>query len=76
MFLPLLEAFLESFFGKASQLFRRVPHDVLSAVKTGTLQWPLQFEEQPRITRSHVWIVGSLANNWNAVFGQETLDEV
>jgi hypothetical protein len=35
MFLPLLEAFLESFFCKASQ-------------------WPLQFGEQPEITRSHV----------------------
>jgi hypothetical protein len=34
MFLPLLEAFLESFFWKASQLLRRVPHDVLVVVKT------------------------------------------
>jgi hypothetical protein len=46
------------------------------AVKTGTLHWPLQYGEQPEITRSHVWRVGSLANNWNAVFGQETLDQV
>jgi hypothetical protein len=75
-FLPLLEAFLESFFWKASQLLRRVPHDVLAAVKTGTLQWPLQFGEQPEITRSHVWRIGSLANNWNAMFSQETLDQV
>jgi hypothetical protein len=76
VFLPLLEAFLESFFWKASQLLRRVPHDVLMAVKTGTLQWTLQFGEQPEITSCHVWRVGSLANNWNAVFGQETLDQV
>jgi hypothetical protein len=72
----MLEAFLESFFWKASQLLRRVPYNVLAVVKTGTLQWPLQFEEQPEITGSHVWRVGSLANNWNAMFGQETLDQV
>jgi hypothetical protein len=71
-----MEAFLESFFWKASQLRHRVPHDVLAAVKTGTLQWPLQFGEQPEITSSHVWRVWSLANNWNAVFGQDTLDQV
>jgi hypothetical protein len=59
-FLPLLEAFLESVFWKASQLLRHIPHDVLAAVKTGTLQWPLQFGEQPEITRSHVWRLGSL----------------
>jgi hypothetical protein len=76
MFLPLLEAFLESFFWTASQLLRRVLHDILGTVKTGTLQWPLQFGEQPEITRIHVWRVGSLANNWNAVFGQKTLDQV
>jgi hypothetical protein len=73
--LPLLEAFLESFFWKASQLLRHIPH-VLAAVKTGTLEWPLQFGEQSQITRSHVWRVGSLVNNWNATFGQETLDQV
>jgi hypothetical protein len=54
-FLPLLEAFLERYFWKASQLLRHIPHDVLIAVKTGSLQWPLQFGEQPEITRSHVW---------------------
>jgi hypothetical protein len=75
-FLPLLEAFLESFFWKTSQLLRRILHDVPVAVKTGTLQWRLQFGEQPEITWSHVWSVGSLANNWNAVFGQEPLDQV
>jgi hypothetical protein len=74
----LLEAFLKkkSFFWKDSQLLRHVPHDVLTAVKKGTLQWPLQFGEQPEITKSHVWRVGCLANNWNAVFGQETLYQV
>jgi hypothetical protein len=46
------------------------------AVKTGTLQWPLQFGEQPDITRSHVSRLGTLANTWNAVFAQETLDQV
>jgi hypothetical protein len=37
MFLPQMEAFLESFFWKASQLLHRIPHDVFAAVKTGTL---------------------------------------
>jgi hypothetical protein len=46
LFFPLLEAFLERFLWKASQLLRCVPHDVPTAVKAGTLQWPLQFGEQ------------------------------
>jgi hypothetical protein len=76
LFLTLLEAFLESFFWKASQLLRRILHDVFAAVKMGTFQWPLQFGEQLELARSHVWSVGNLANNWNAMFGQETLDQV
>jgi hypothetical protein len=76
MFVPLLEAFLERFFWKASQILCRVLHDVLVAVKTGTLQWLLQFGEQLETTGSHVWRVGSLVNNWNVVFGQETLDQI
>jgi hypothetical protein len=54
----------------------RVPHDALAAVITGTFHWPLQFWEQLQLARSHVCSVGNLAKNWNAVFGQETLDQV
>jgi hypothetical protein len=71
MFLPLLEAFLEGISVPLSR-FAWCPR----GCQNGNPQWPLQFGEQPEITMSHVWRVGSLANNWNAVFGQETLDQV
>jgi hypothetical protein len=48
LLLSLLEAFLESLFWKASQLLRLVLHGALTAVKTGTLQWSLQFGENQK----------------------------
>jgi hypothetical protein len=74
-FLPLLEAFLESFFWKASQLLRHVPHDVLGGCQNGnpsmasSILGTTRNHKEPCLeSREHV--------NWNAMFGQETLDQV
>jgi hypothetical protein len=70
------QAILEGFFWNGVQLRHHILYDILAAVKMGTFQQCLQSREQPKIKRSHVRRIGSLANLQNAVLGQETLDQV
>ena len=71
--LPLLETFLESFLWNHVQLGCCVPHNVFSWLKSGPFQRYFQFGEQPKITRGHVGIVGSLTNQGNVVFSQKKI---
>jgi hypothetical protein len=70
-FLPLLEAFLEGF----SALLSRSAWCPCGC-QNGNPSVASSIWGTTKIIRSHVWKVASLANNWNAVFGQETLDQV
>jgi hypothetical protein len=71
-----LEALLEGLFWNGVQLLHHVLYDVLVNVKTEAVYWCLHSQEQVEITRSRDRRVGSLANLWNAVLSQETLDQV
>ena len=74
--LPLLETFLESFLSNHVQPSCCVPHNVFIWLKLGPFQWHFQFGEEPKITRGHVGIVGSLTNQGNVVFSQKTLNQM
>jgi hypothetical protein len=65
-----VEALQEGLFCNGVQLCRHILYDVLVAVKTEAFLLSLQPQEQLDVTRSHV------RNLWNAVVGQETLDQV
>jgi hypothetical protein len=72
----LFEAFLECLFANGVQLGRRVPYNVVSLLKSIPFQLRFQVGEQLKLTRSHVGRVGSLSNDRNVVFGQDSLNQL